>query len=194
MHAVIIVHLSIGIGLWVSILARATAERVAERLHEAILAQIEARAEKLGYASEPKKRVAEVQAILATAERMEAFRLSPRKVDEARKPSVQTFHGYEVLREVSVTNAAVRKELALFLSKALHWNVLRRALCFNPRHGLRVVHKQETLELVICFECSRIDVYEGTKLAETLTVVAKRHDVVDQIFRRADKSAEGRSP
>lgn len=33
------------------------------------------------------------------------------------------------------------------------------AACFEPRHGLRVVNAEETLDLVICFQCLQIAVY-----------------------------------
>jgi hypothetical protein len=25
--------------------------------------------------------------------------------------------------------------------------------CFNPRHGIRAIHREDTVDLVICFEC-----------------------------------------
>jgi hypothetical protein len=115
------------------------------------------------------------------------FRLKPAEFGESRKPGKGRFQGYRILGQVRLEKAEQRKEVATFLGKALHWNILRQALCFNPRHGLRVVHDKRTLELVICFECNRIEVYEGGEIQETVTVLAEKHEVIERILRDAGK-------
>jgi hypothetical protein len=33
------------------------------------------------------------------------------------------------------------------------------AACFNPRHGVRAKSKEGMVDLVICFECSSVELY-----------------------------------
>jgi hypothetical protein len=35
-------------------------------------------------------------------------------------------------------------------------DVTYRALCFRPRHGIRAIAETNTIDLLICFECSSI--------------------------------------
>jgi len=151
-------------------------------LTERILARMEARMEMTEEVQRLKRRNAQVQAFLEGAERVELLRLNPRKVEGPEKP-LQSFHGYEVLAHARVEGADKRKELARSLGKSFHWNEARQALCFNPRHGLKAHCQKRTLELVICFECGRIDVYEAGKGTGSITLLAKRSPIIDELLR-----------
>jgi hypothetical protein len=35
--------------------------------------------------------------------------------------------------------------------------------CFNPRHGIRVIYDGKTNDLVICFQCFQVLVYQNGK-------------------------------
>jgi hypothetical protein len=39
-----------------------------------------------------------------------------------------------------------------------------QALCFDPRHGLRIITEESTIDFVVCFECEGIEVYVDSKL------------------------------
>ncbi len=37
-----------------------------------------------------------------------------------------------------------------------------RALCFEPRHGLRATRNGKTIDFVICFHCLQMQIYDGS--------------------------------
>src|SRR5262249_544091 len=127
------------------------------------------------------------------ADAMEVLRLYPVQRGKRRKGAANLFHEYDVLHRVRVAEAKQRKELAASLSKGFHWNSLRRALCFNPRHGLKASCGKRTLDLLICFECSRIQVYQDNEPAGTITVVAKSCPVIDRILSTSNEAPAPKS-
>ncbi len=87
------------------------------------------------------------------------FRLNPRPLRDEDKSKKQSFHEYEILQAFSVERAEQRKQLIEFFAATLHWNHYRMASCFNPRLGLRMVSRKRTLEFLVCYECSRVQVF-----------------------------------
>jgi hypothetical protein len=148
-----------------------------------LLAEIEARAEKTERVKELRKHLAAIQAFLENADQVEAFRLNPKKAKQPEQKGGAFFHSYKVLRHVQVKKVDDRKAIAKALGAALHWNPLRQALCFNPRHGVRASHGGRSLDLVICLECSIIYLYEADKFQDNLTVTAKTCEPLDRVLR-----------
>ena len=68
------------------------------------------------------------------------------------------FHGWPVLGEVSVPEKDREAFVEAVIAGAAS-NDSKRALCFDPRHGIRAVSKAGTVDLVICFECSQVQVF-----------------------------------
>lgn len=102
---------------------------------------------------------------LSKSEHIEIFRLVPDLVEKPdKKDEAKLFRKYQITATVSVKNDEDRKAVAAYLGKALHWNKLREALCFNPRHGVRATTGKETFDFLICFECCRVSVYNGEKI------------------------------
>ena len=123
------------------------------------LARIEPELEKTEDAVKRKQFIAELTKHLEMAERIDVLRLNSQKLPKGK--AAREFHGHEILSEAHVEPADRRKEMAAFLGKTLHWNVLREALCFDPHHGLRAVSGKRTVEFLICFSCFRVDVFDG---------------------------------
>ena len=69
------------------------------------------------------------------------------------------FHGFPILGEVEVKNATDRVALIDSLVKGIEKSDGTVALCFNPRHGLRVMTNSRQFDVSICFECFRIHTY-----------------------------------
>jgi hypothetical protein len=154
---------------------------------KAMIAQLAPDLEKSEYARAVKKRIAAVQSLVEKADRVEVLQLNPRPVEASKQPAQAAFHGYAILRQVRVEKAEQRKELAAFLGKALTWNHFLQALCFNPRHGLRAVQGQHAVDLVICFECNRVKVYDEKGLQSTITVYARKQAIFEAVLRGTDK-------
>src|SRR5262249_9144066 len=126
-------------------------------------------------------------ALLKTAESMEVFRLDHKGVNEADKGKKEVFHGYEILVRAKVEKAEQRAEGAIALGKALHWAEDLKALCFRPRHGLRAVQGKQTVDLVICFECNRMKVYQSEEGAGDWVVIDTEWEPAEKLLRTAEK-------
>jgi hypothetical protein len=78
------------------------------------------------------------------------------------------FHDHEVLGKTTVTGAA-KMALLASLYNGLEPRPRNGGLkyigigCFMPRHGIRAVHKGRTFDLLICFSCMKVQVYQGNK-------------------------------
>jgi hypothetical protein len=57
-----------------------------------------------------------------------------------------------------------------------------RAACFNLRHGIRVTHNRKTLDFVICFECARVNIYEGESELDGVLIAESAQGAVDKVF------------
>jgi hypothetical protein len=107
-----------------------------------------------GRADEPKKIPEKAQTILDKAESLEVWSLEPDREKDAGKES---FHGWKVLGKTTV-KADGKKPLLDALTKGLAEKA-EGARCFIPRHGVRAVVDDVTVDLVICFECEWVHAY-----------------------------------
>ena len=64
------------------------------------------------------------------------------------------------------------------------------ALCFNPRHGIRVRQGDSVLDLVICFECLQVEVFEGEQRAASFLTSDSPQSVFDEVLRLSAKPAK----
>jgi hypothetical protein len=120
------------------------------------------------------------QDILEHAEQFELFSLNP---EYQRRPGILDFHGYRVLRQISIASLETRGQLISALERGVHENQGATALCFNPRHGIRAVRKGRTADFVICFECLQVQVTgEG---AGGFLVSNSPKPVFDKVLREA---------
>lgn len=99
---------------------------------------------------------------LEGAARVELYALRPEPAQfEPAGDGTRRFHGYEVLGDAALTDPGLATQLAQLISRGLAESDGSAALCFNPRHGVRVVREGRTLDLVICYECKQIYVYDA---------------------------------
>ncbi len=123
---------------------------------------------------------AAAQNILEHADQFELFSLSPERL---QRPGILDFHGYRVLQQTSVASVETRGRLISALERGVHENQGAMAACFNPRHGIRAVRKDQTAEFVICFECLQVHVHgEG---ASEFLVSASPKPIFDKVLRDA---------
>ena len=95
------------------------------------------------------------------------------------------FHGFAVLGRAPVSDAATRRRLFDALQSGARWNVPLPALCFSPRHGIRATAGGRTVDLVICFECSQVKVWQGDRPAGMFIVSQSPQPAFDQALRDA---------
>lgn len=119
--------------------------------------------------SETNRLPSRAETTLRGAERMELFALDPTPLSmSGGAPDTEKLHGYAITGHASLDDAAQRKQLADLILRGIHDSDGRVAACFNPRHGIRAVRADETLELVICFECLSMSAF-GNALGEHTT-------------------------
>jgi hypothetical protein len=159
---------------------------------EKLLAELEAEGEKEEWVVKRRQAITKLTEEIQKAERIEVFRLDPAPLSEKSKHTKRAFHGFAILAEGQAQTAKQRKEIASFLGKLFHWNDLRMGACFNPRHGIRAGGGKRTLDLVICFECWRVDVYEGAKRRSSFALLHSKHNPIEELLREAEKKTKSR--
>jgi len=117
---------------------------------------------------------------MRNADSLELLSLDPR-----RGRADADFHKHKVLGRTTVTDPVTRKLLYSSLQSGARWNLPFPALCFNPRHGIRATAEGRTIDLVICFECSHVEVWQGESLLTTFFVGQSPESVFDQVLRDA---------
>src|SRR5918993_1481937 len=93
--------------------------------------------------------------VFTKSQQVTLYSLEPEK----RIAGKELFHGYSVLGETEVSSQKLQSELKSSLVKAMAGAY--GAACFNPRHGLRLLNGDKTVDIVICFECGTTVIYYG---------------------------------
>lgn len=73
----------------------------------------------------------------------------------------KAFRGVPVLGQTSIEDPKKRAELMTALHAGIDASDGLSADCDMPRHGIRVVEGEQTIDYVICFECSLVRIYHG---------------------------------
>jgi hypothetical protein len=119
--------------------------------------------------------------ILEKAGQLVLLSIDPRTEKEAPKDG---FHGYKVLGRTTLKNDAQKKVVAA-LPKGMEGRI-DPAKCFDPRHGISATHEGNSVELVICFECSQLYVHvTSEKGAKKLLIGKDPEPLLDKILKDA---------
>lgn len=111
-----------------------------------------------------------VLAHLVTSERLELIALHPSPRDFTSLDGLELFHGYPVLGRAELTELRDRDAVLFMIEGGIEDSDGRVADCFKPRHGLSITKNGVTTDLVICFECHQIEVFEdGVEVPGHLT-------------------------
>lgn len=109
---------------------------------------------------------AEIRRILDFGERFVLLSLEPGR-DYWRKhgvePEGERFHGWQVLGKTEIHDKVTRARLVDALNQGIGESAEISATCFNPRHGISAAMRNETVDLVVCFECQQVAIYGKTK-------------------------------
>src|SRR4051812_18265719 len=104
-------------------------------------------------------------ALLARAKTFDLYSLDPASRGEGPKG----LHGWKVLGKTTLQDKDVRARALAAIEKGVRDSDGSVAGCFRPRHGVRAVVDGKTVELVICFECLSLQVFEDGKRSFALT-------------------------
>ena len=73
-------------------------------------------------------------------------------------------HGWVILKECSIDSMAIRTELFTAFDDAIDSFSGEPVDCWNPNHAISVVVDGVQSDYLICFKCSRYEIYEGDQL------------------------------
>jgi hypothetical protein len=114
----------------------------------------------------PRRLPPEVRTMLTESERSEVLSLWPRAATKREKPSlpiVGEFHGYPLLGRVAVENPLMHQQLIKAVLTSIDGSDGSKALCFMPRHAIRIKRGADELDLLICYQCRYITLHRGSE-------------------------------
>ncbi len=121
---------------------------------------------------------------LDKAEVLQLMSLVPEKAEGKVDDAVG---GYEVRKIAKLKKGDDRAIALILLDEGLR-EADGIAKCFNPRHAIRVVHEKKTYELLICFECSQVHLFEdGKRVGDTLPISTSPQETYNRTIRNALK-------
>ncbi len=112
-------------------------------------------------------------------------------------PNENYFEDWEILGAAKIRDRATRDEMLAAIHCGIREHLreigkdregllLRGGGCFQPRHLLRVKHEGVLIELLICFECGRIDVYEnGIDQPGYIKLTDKASTLFNELLKKA---------
>ena len=101
------------------------------------------------------------------------------------KKITNTFHGYPILGQVTITNSSERSELLAAYLKAIRDSDGSVALCFSPRHGISAKHRDQKVDLVICFECLQTRIYFNDRPTNGVQTTKTAQPTFDRSLEKA---------
>ncbi len=81
--------------------------------------------------------------------------------------SDETFHRFKVLGHTTLDRTQATTAIGEFQSAVAGWDG-SIAMCFDPRQALRVTAGDRTYDLLLCYSCHQLYVYQGNKLVVSL--------------------------
>jgi hypothetical protein len=127
----------------------------------------------------------ELAAVLMEAEEWTLYALEPSMME----PVEDGFHGYAIRGQNTIDSQADRAQLSHALTQGIAGNQDMVAACFLPRHGIRAESEGRVCELVICFECLQIYVYDGgEERTDQVLTTSGPQKVFDRVYKAAGLS------
>jgi len=96
---------------------------------------------------------------LSSVQRVELYSLEP-WADRKDSAPRGRLHGFKVLGHAALDGSAAMKAIAAFRAAVATGNDAVAA-CFDPRHALRVVAGEHVYDLLLCYACGQLEVFDG---------------------------------
>ena len=128
------------------------------------------------------ERVAEICSVLDQTDTFVLFSLEP-------KPSVHptnTFRGHQPLGKIQMPKNEDRTNLVSALRRTMGSDINPAIFaCFFPRHGISATQGTNTVELLICFECSQMHCFSSRATNYLFLEDPERAAVFNQVLKRS---------
>jgi hypothetical protein len=112
----------------------------------------------------------------------EFLSLSP--VHPPANPDGEIFHGFESLGSIKIKNHNIGELMIDSLDKSVGKNLIENARCYWPRHGIRIDHHGDQIELIVCFECGPLTIYRNGQKVYNAKVSNAAKSIFDQILQK----------
>lgn len=88
-------------------------------------------------------------------------------IKSMRAPNqTNTFHGYPIIGQSEIKDTKIKADLVAHFYDGMAGDIMA-AGCFNPHHAIRAMKGQKTVDLVICFSCSGVEIHYGQQEGRT---------------------------
>lgn len=94
------------------------------------------------------------------------------------------FHRFPVLGKVELIDAATRSRVLQSLLASVDDNFEGEALCFEPRHALRLGRGTDEVDLLICYHCGYMNITSGNK-SERVCLSSSSKATLNRVLRAA---------
>jgi hypothetical protein len=88
--------------------------------------------------------------------------------DEAT-PTDPTLHRFKIIGQLDLDRSLATSVAAEFKAAIVSSRTRLAALCFDPRHALSVTSRGTTFDLLLCYECGQLEVFNGDRLIAVLS-------------------------
>lgn len=100
-------------------------------------------------------------------------------------PTKETFHGHAVLGKTMIADTTVRRKLFTAFRRGVSDHDGSIAACFIPHHGLSIRSGTRTVDLVICFKCAQVQVFDNGKPTDTVLISTSPRETFNEVLRGA---------
>ena len=105
--------------------------------------------------------------------------------ERSESPSPDDFYRHRVLGHTEIDDGTVRQRLNAALRHGVESPLTSLPMCFNPRHGIRVVRGGHETDFLICFECHQVQVWRDGHVVATWTTDASPKAAFDEALKSA---------
>jgi hypothetical protein len=109
------------------------------------------------------------------------YSLDPSKGESNDDTQGVLFHGWPVLGKIEL-DADQQRGVMDSVQAAIQTPGVVSKKCFDPRHGLQVTSEGHTIDYVICFACSNIEIYKDDKRFKYSTISPEPSVLLNQIL------------
>jgi hypothetical protein len=129
---------------------------------------------------------AAAKSILEKADQIELLSIDPGHSERDEPPPKGDYHGWKVLGKTTIQDPDIRKSVISAVERGLAEEGDPKK-CFDPRHAIHASHKEKTVDILICFHCSQVQVYlDGNSEGPFLGTSSSPEAVLDKVLTQAN--------
>jgi len=121
----------------------------------------------------------DARVVFDKSERLIVYSLAPGAEGLNPNPKTEQFHGFPILGQAEIKDKETREAIIADVYGSLSY-LGQMAICWEPRHGIRAICGDQTVDLVICYHCRGVKTYYND--LEAGSGIVGRPDRLNRIF------------